>query len=139
MPNIRKIVIKPTASGQKWIARVGDRVLCVSVWPFVKSARSLLAEGCPADTVIEMWRPNTRECALRGRLGAVAATVIDGETGSRCAKNGSPARDPVQGGHIGLPLVGARARAVSGVDDGSLERSNTSRPCVTAPTAKRSD
>ena len=58
----------------------GDRVLCVSAWPFVKSARLLLAEGYPADTVIEMWRPNSDEWALRGRLGAVAATVIDGET-----------------------------------------------------------
>jgi hypothetical protein len=71
-------VIEPTASGRKWTARLGDRVLCVTAWPFVKSARLLLAEGYPADTVIEMWRPNTREWALRGRLGVVAATVIDG-------------------------------------------------------------
>jgi hypothetical protein len=99
MPNMRKIVIEATASGRKWTARSEDRVVCVTAWPFVKSARSLLAEGYSADTVIEMWRPNTRECALRGRLGAVATTIIDGETGSRSAKNGSPARDPVQGGH----------------------------------------
>jgi hypothetical protein len=91
------IVIEPTASGRKWIARLGARVLCVSAWPFVKSARLLLAEGYPADAVIEMWRPNTYEWALRGRLGTVAATVIDGETASRCAKNGSTARDPEQG------------------------------------------
>ena len=70
----------------------------MSAWPFVTSARLLLAEGYPADTVIEMWRPNTDEWALRGRLGAVAATIIDGETAPRCAKNGSPARDPEQGG-----------------------------------------
>ena len=87
-----RIVIEATASGQKWTARLDDRVLCVTAWPFVRSARLLLAEGYPADTVIEMWRPNTDEWALRGRLGAAAATVIDGETGSRCAKNGSPAR-----------------------------------------------
>ena len=31
--------------------------------------------------------------ALQGRLGAVAATVIDGETASRCAKKGAPASD----------------------------------------------
>jgi hypothetical protein len=101
-------VIEPTASGQKVIARLGDRVLCVTVWPFVKSARLLLAEGYPADTVLEMWRPNTREWALRGRLGAAAATVIDGETGSRCAKNGSPARDPEQGGKK-KPAAGLRS------------------------------
>ena len=55
-----RIVIEPTASGRKWIARLGDRVLCVTAWPFVMSARLLLAEGFPADTVIEMWRPNRR-------------------------------------------------------------------------------
>jgi hypothetical protein len=93
-----QIVIEPTASGRKWTARLDDRVLCVTAWPLVKSARLLLAEGYPADTVIEMWRPNTDEWALRGRLGAAAATVIDGETGSRSAKNGAPARDSEQGG-----------------------------------------
>jgi len=89
-----RIVVEPTASRRKWVARLDDRVLCVSVWPFVKSARLLLAECYPADTVIEMRRPNADEWALRGRLGAVAATVIDGETVSRRAKNGSPVRFP---------------------------------------------
>ena len=83
----------PTASRKKWTARLNDRVLCVSAWPFVMSARLLLAEGYPADALIEMWRPNTDEWALRGRLGAVAATVIDGETASCRAKNGPPVRD----------------------------------------------
>jgi hypothetical protein len=100
MPNIRKIVIKPTASGRKWIARVGDREVCESTSPFVKSARLLLDEGYSADAVIEMWRPNTDNWALQGRLGAVAATIMDGETTSRCAS--SPARDPEQGGQAGL-------------------------------------
>jgi hypothetical protein len=87
-------VIVPTASRKKWTARLNDRVLCVSAWPFVMSARLLLAEGYPADTLVEMWRPNTDEWALRGRLGAVAATVIDGETARRSAKNGVPSRFP---------------------------------------------
>ena len=68
-----RIVIVPTASRKKWTARLNDRVLCVSAWPFVMSARLLLAEGYPADTMVELWRPNTSEWALRGRLGAVAA------------------------------------------------------------------
>jgi hypothetical protein len=89
-----RIVIVPTPSGRKWTARLGERVLCVSAWPFVKSARLLLAEGYPADAFIEMWRPNSDAWALRGRLGAVAATVIDGETAPRCAKNGVPSRFP---------------------------------------------
>ena len=87
-PDPLRIIIEPTRSGRKWTARLGDRVLCVAAAPFVKSARVLLAEGYPADTTIEMWRPNTAEWALRGRLGAVAATVIDGEKAPRSAKNG---------------------------------------------------
>ena len=54
--------------------------------------------GYPADTVVEIWRPNTGEWAMRGRLGTAAATVIDGETTPRCAKNGSPARDSERDG-----------------------------------------
>jgi hypothetical protein len=104
-------VIERTASGRKWTARLGDRVLCVTAWPFVKSGRLLLAEGYPADAEIEMWRPNTDEWALRGRLGVVAGTVIDGETGSRCAKNGAPARDPKQSG---LDRAAASLRSSSG-------------------------
>jgi hypothetical protein len=87
-------VIEPTTSGRKWIASLDDRVLCVTAWPFVKSARLLLAEGYPADATVEMWRPNTDEFALRGRLGTVAATVIDGESDVGCAKNGLPVRFP---------------------------------------------
>ena len=106
-----RIMIEPTASGRKWIARLGERVLCVSASPFVKSARLLLAEGLPAAIVIEMWRPNTDKSALQGRLGAVAATVIDGETASRCAKKGAPASDTEKSAEL---LVYVRPRAVLG-------------------------
>jgi hypothetical protein len=74
-----RIVIKPTLNGRKWIARLGDQILCVSVSPFVMSARALITAGYPADSVIEMWRPNTDEWALRGRLEVVAATRLEGE------------------------------------------------------------
>ncbi len=109
-----RIVIEPTASGRKWTARLGDRVLCVSASPFVRSARLLLDEGYPADAVIEMWRPDTEEWALRGRLGAVAAAVIDGKPASRRAKNGSPARDSERSGSRSPPPVCARPRVASG-------------------------
>jgi hypothetical protein len=98
-----RIIIEPTKSGRKWIARLGDRVLCAAASPFVKSARLLLAEGCPTDTIIELWRPNTDYWALRGRLGAVAATMIDGEKAPRGAKNGSPVRDQRRGSRGGPP------------------------------------
>jgi hypothetical protein len=89
-----RIVIEPTASGRKWIARLNDRVLCRSAWPFVMSARLLLAEDYPANTMVELRRRNTSEWALRGRLGAVAATIIDGESNAGCAKNRVPVRFP---------------------------------------------
>jgi hypothetical protein len=98
-----RIVIVPTASRKKWTARLNDRVLCVSAWPFVMSARLLLAEGYPADTMVELWRPNTDEWALRGRLAAVAATVIDGESNERCAKNRVPIRFPGMAATGGAP------------------------------------
>ena len=97
----------------------------LTAWPFVKSARVLLGEGHPADTVIEMWRPNTDEWAMRGRLGAVAATVIDGEAGSRGAKNGPPARDLEKDGGKGRPLACALPRAVSGAGDTPSNEANT--------------
>lgn len=87
-----RIVIEPTASGRKWIARLDDRILCVTAWPFVKTARLLLAGGHPTDAVIEMWRPGTDTWSLRGRIGVVAATIIDGEKGPPRAKNGPPVR-----------------------------------------------
>ena len=107
-------------------ARLGDRVLCVTAWPFVMSARLLLAEGFPADSVVEMWRPNSDEWALKGRLGAVAAIVIDGETAPRRAKNGSPAPAPEQDGHMKAPPVCARPGAVSlaGWTTDAIKRSN---------------
>ena len=60
-----RIVIEPTTSGRKWTARFNDRVLCRSAWSFFKSARVLLAEGHPADAVVEMWRrtPTLGRCA----------------------------------------------------------------------------
>ena len=91
-----RIIIELTKSGRKWVARLDDRVLCVAAAPFVKSARILLAEGYPTDNVIEMWRPDTADWALRGRLGAVAATMIDGEKAPRGAKNGVPVRFQVR-------------------------------------------
>lgn len=101
-----RITIEPTASGRKWIARLDDRVVCVSAWPFVKSARRLLADGFSTDAIVEMWTPDAGAWSLRGGIGAVAATVIDGERGPHCAKNGPPIRFP---GMTGTTLAGGGA------------------------------
>jgi hypothetical protein len=104
----------------------GARPSRVTAWPFVKSARLLSAEGHPADAVIEMWRPDTDEWVLRGRLGAVAATVIDGETASRLRQEwlaGSRSRE--ERSPRGLLLVHVHhPRAVSGAADDNGERGN---------------
>jgi hypothetical protein len=55
-------MIDPTASGQKWIARLDDRVLCASAWRLVKSARL----------------ENSNEWALRSRLGDATVGRITG-------------------------------------------------------------
>jgi hypothetical protein len=102
-----RLLIEPTPSGRKWTARLGDCVLCKSTSPFVKSARLLLDEGYSADAVIEMWRPNTDEWALQGRLGAVAATVMDGETTSRCEERRSGSRS--RAGWHRKPAAGLRS------------------------------
>jgi hypothetical protein len=47
------------------------------------------------------------------KLFAEKAGEVDGETVSRCAKNGSPARDPERGGRS-PPPVSARHRVASG-------------------------
>jgi hypothetical protein len=88
-----RIVVKPTASGKKWRATVDGEAICVSASPFVQSARILLEMGYPADAVIEMWHVGATDWALRGQLGAVAATVIDGEKVSAPAKNAPPVND----------------------------------------------
>ena len=92
LADVLRIIIEPTKSGRKWIVRLDNRIVCVSAWPFVKSARRLLAEGHPAEAVFEMWRPGDDAFSLRGKLGAVAATVMDGERAMQCAKNGLPVR-----------------------------------------------
>ncbi|MGA9890865.1 MAG: hypothetical protein WBQ55_00510 [Xanthobacteraceae bacterium] len=121
-------MITPSASGRKSVALLGDRVLCVSVWPFVKSARVLYVEGYPAKTVIELWRPDARDWALRGRLGAVAATLIDGEieTASRRAKNGLPVRK-LQKASRRVAKGRRVSTGPSWADDDALERGNPSR------------
>ena len=52
-----RIMIEPTASRRKWIARLGDRELCRSAWPLVMSARLLVQEGYPSDTLVEVGGP----------------------------------------------------------------------------------
>ena len=56
------------------------------------------------------------ESAMRGHLGAVAATVIDGETAPRCAKNGSPVRNQARGTTESALANRAHARPVFGHD-----------------------
>ena len=114
---VLRIIVEPTASGRKWTARLGERVLCIAAAPFIQSARILSCEGYRPDAVIEMWRPNTTEWALRGRIGPVAATLVDGETGASRAKNGSPARRDTWDRSHSRPHKKSPTRAVLGAND----------------------
>jgi hypothetical protein len=61
----------------------------------VKAARILVAKGYDPSSVIEMWHANATAWALRGKLGVVAATVLDGERKAQApAKNDPPVRFP---------------------------------------------
>ena len=104
----------------------------MSASPFVKAARLLLDGGYPRDAVIEMRRPNTADWALQGRLEAVAATVMDDEITSRCAKNSSPARDPEQGGEarrrIALVLGRFWGRTMTPSNESARRNSQARRP-----------
>ena len=83
--------ISITPSGRKWRASFNDETLCVSASPLIKSARILIAKGVDPNRTIEMWHQHAHAWSLRGQLGAVAATLIDGETAFHPAKNSVPA------------------------------------------------
>ena len=93
-----RIVIAPTASGRKWVSSLNDKTLCISASPLVMASRLLIAERFDPNSIIEMWHRHADAWALRGRLGAVAAVIIDGEKkptqwsriGGRAARNGQP-------------------------------------------------
>jgi hypothetical protein len=58
----------------------------------------LIANGIDPNRTIEMWHQNAVAWVLRGKLGVVAATVLDGESKAQLrAKNGQPVRQNVRG------------------------------------------
>jgi hypothetical protein len=86
-----RIVIAPTASGRKWVSSLNDKTLCISASPLVMASRLLIAQRFDPNGIIEMWHRHADPWALRGRLGAVAAVIIDGEKKpTQPAKNGPP-------------------------------------------------
>jgi hypothetical protein len=85
-----RIGVAPMARG-KWRATFNGKTLCVAAAPLVKAARILIALGHDPAHTIELWHANATAWALRGKLGVVAATVLDGERkAQRCARNGPP-------------------------------------------------
>ncbi len=87
-----QILVTPTHGGRKWRASHDGAALCLSASPLITSARILVARGLDPTRVIEMWHVNKDAWSLRGHLGEVAATLVDGETVSRIAKNRVPVR-----------------------------------------------
>ena len=61
----------------------------------VKAARILIAKGYDPSSIVELWHQHADAWALRGKLGAVAAVVLDGERKvTQPTKNGPPAGFP---------------------------------------------
>jgi hypothetical protein len=87
-----QVFVSLSPSRRKWRADFNGERLCVCTSPLIKSARILIARGFDPDCVIEMWRAAAKSWSLRGRLGPVAATVIDGEKAPLRARNGVPVR-----------------------------------------------
>jgi hypothetical protein len=82
-----RITIAPMARG-KWQVTYNDKPLCIAAAPMVKAARILIEQAFDPNLTLEMWHANATAWALRGRLGAVALTVLDGERAAqRRAKN----------------------------------------------------
>ena len=110
-----RIVIAPTESGRKWVSSLNDK-LCISASPLVMASQLLIAERFYPNSIIEMWHHHADAWALRGRLGAVAALIIDGEKKpTQPAKNGPPVQ------FSGEPNV-ERAAKLSGLSEDSLKR-----------------
>jgi hypothetical protein len=105
-----RIVVAPTESGRKWRATVEGEVLCVAAAPLVTAARLLIARGFDPTCRVEMWHADSAAWALRGRIGPVAAVMLDGERKAEApAKNGPPMRPKLPGHHPACGLhVGGR-------------------------------
>jgi hypothetical protein len=92
-----RVTVTPTDSGRKWRAVVAGKALCVAAAPLVHSARILLANGRDPSATLELWHQRAECWALRGRLGAVAATPLEGERrASRRATNRVAVRFPAK-------------------------------------------
>jgi hypothetical protein len=81
-----QIFVSPTLRGRKWRATLASRTVCIATAPLITSARILISEGADPNCIIEMWHVGALTWALRGELGGVAATLMDGETASGAAK-----------------------------------------------------
>lgn len=92
-----RIVVVSTGNGRKWRASLEGVTLCTSTSPLVAAARILIERGFDPTGIIELWHAAGDEWALRGRLGAVAATVCDGEKVDCPARNSPPARSNGEG------------------------------------------
>jgi len=74
-----RIVVKRSANGRKWQASLNGQPLCKSAAPLIKAARRLIEMGADPRRTIELWHLGASSWAMRGVLGAVASTTIDGE------------------------------------------------------------
>jgi hypothetical protein len=114
-----QVFVSLSRSRRKWRADFDDKTLCVCTSPLIKSARILIAQGFDPACAIEMWRVGAETWSLRGRLGVVAATVIDGEKTPQDGKNGAPVRFSITGPRRRGPAWKRSRRASAGDKGGT--------------------
>ena len=69
------ILIK-LVSVERYEARLGGELLCVSRTPFLSAARALLARGHPPTDKLEMRRRPDEPAALTSTIGAAAKLTV---------------------------------------------------------------
>jgi hypothetical protein len=109
-----QVFVSLSPSRRKWRADFNGKTLCISTSPLIKSARILIAQGFDPDCMIETVRAGDKSRLLRGRLGVVAATVIDGEKVVHSAKKRVPVRFSTKGPKRGPPRLKRPRRASAG-------------------------
>jgi hypothetical protein len=70
------ITIRPLGRG-RFVASLGQRVLCKSKTPLLTAARILQAEGVPNDTPISMTHEGSSIVAMRSTVGQAAGLIVE--------------------------------------------------------------
>jgi hypothetical protein len=88
VPTIITLIVEAVEHTGRFRARLdtGVVVCAASDQPLLDSARKLISWGCDPNSILEMKRPGSDDCALKGRLGSLAGLIVDETHGCVFAK-----------------------------------------------------